>query len=394
MQQKDALSVLLTGRGEGKFADLIKRMVKSRGLSFDMVCLKPQVSPNNRRIKDTMSFKQELLGDIMYTYRQAEDIRVYEDRPPHVMEFRRWLQAFNDDLSTAPSPKRSPLAGFEVVEVAMEATNLDPVKEVSEVQRIINEHNNLYKSGKLDRRAQSLQIKSVVFNTGYLLKTSDTKKLIEEFIPPEVRSLRGVKIHADAIPIAMASAPHHILNQVGGIGNKVRFNIVAEGQLDDRLWAVRVEPTKPREPIHTLNHPASIVLALKDARTKDVNDIETWTAIQPHQSIQIETTVGEKTMLSIVPEGPPPQQRNKRPRGNDFNSAGNAGGFQRGGAASAGYRGGNRGRGGARRDDRGGRGGKRGGRGAAYGRGGASASYRDHDAQMTGQGQSDFFNAY
>jgi len=394
MQQKDAFSILLTGRGEGKFADLIKRMVNSRGLNFDMICLKPQVSPNNRRIKDTMSFKQELLKEVMYTYNQADEIRIYEDRPPHVMEFRRWLQVFNEGLMANPDPQRRPLASTEVVEVAMEATNLDPVKEVSEVQRIINEHNLLYKAGKLDKRAQPLQIKSVVFNTGYLLKTSDTKKLIEEFIPPEVRSLRGIKIHADAIPIAMASAPHHILNQVGGIGNKVRFNIVAQGQLEDRLWAVRVEPTKPREPIHTLNHPASIVLALKDARTKDVNDIQTWTALQPHQSIQIETTIGEKTMLSIVPEGPPPQQRHKRPRGNDFNGPG---GFQRGGGgASGGYRGGaTRGRGGVRRDDRGGRGGKRRGTGFGRGGGGGVASYRDFDAGGgRDQGGSDFFNAY
>merc|ERR1711981_1510753 len=95
------------------------------------------------------------------------------------MEFRRWLQVFNEGLMANPDPQRRPLASTEVVEVAMEATNLDPVKEVSEVQRIINEHNLLYKAGKLDKRAQPLQIKSVVFNTGYLLKTSDTKKLIE-----------------------------------------------------------------------------------------------------------------------------------------------------------------------------------------------------------------------
>jgi hypothetical protein len=408
MQQKDAFSVLLTGRGEGKFANLIKRMVKSRGLSFDMICLKPQTSPNNTRIKDTMGFKQELLRDIMYTYRAAEEIRVYEDRPPHVLEFRRWLKEFNETLVTNPNAKRGPL-GFEVVEVAMEATNLDPVKEVSEVQRIINEHNTLYRSGKLDRRAQPLQIKSMVFNTGYLLKTTDTKKLIEEFVPPEVRAMRGIKIHADAIPIAMASAQQHILNQVGGIGNKVRFNIVAEGQLEDRVWAVRVEPTKPREPIHTLNHPPSIVLALKDARTKDVNEIESWTPIQPHQSIQIETTVGEKAMLSIVPEGPPSQHRSKRPRG-DHSYTSNSANFNRGGAgggASSNYRGGNqgRGRGNGRGGDRG-RGGKggqgrggaggRGGRGGGYGRGGGSTGYMDYDAgggrrEATG---GDFFNAY
>lgn len=51
MQQQDALTVLLTGRSERGFADLIKRMVESRSLKFDMICLKPEVGPNNQRIK-------------------------------------------------------------------------------------------------------------------------------------------------------------------------------------------------------------------------------------------------------------------------------------------------------------------------------------------------------
>ncbi|KIV99891.1 uncharacterized protein PV09_08554 [Verruconis gallopava] len=404
MQQKDALSILLTGRGENKFADLIKRMVKSRGLAFHMICLKPQVTPNNRRVVDTMSFKQELLRDVIFTYNEAEEIRIYEDRPPHVGEFRRWLQELNENLASNPNARRKPIQ-FEVVEVAMEATNLDPVKEVSEVQRIINEHNLLYKAGKLDRRAQPLQIKSVVFNTGYLLKAADTKKLIEEFIPPEVRSMRGIKIHADAIPIAMASAPNHILNAVGGIGNKVRFNITAQGQLEDRLWAVRVEPTNPREKIHTLNHPPSIVLALKDARTKDVNSIQKWTAIPPHQCLQIETMVGEKTMLSIVPEIPTPQHRQKRPRDDHREHDIGVGNVSsqtnvRGGGLSSSYRGGNQGRGRGRdRSDRGrgnkpGRGNGRAGRGGSY-RSGA-AGYTDYDAGggRRDQAGSDFFNAY
>ena len=49
MQQKDALNVLLTGRAEAAFGDLLKRMTKSKGLEFDMICLKPEVGPNNQR---------------------------------------------------------------------------------------------------------------------------------------------------------------------------------------------------------------------------------------------------------------------------------------------------------------------------------------------------------
>lgn len=80
MQQKDALNVLLTGRSEHGFAELIKRMVKSKKLEFDMICLKPTTGPAGQKFKSTMEFKQELLKEIVYTYKEAEEIRIYEDR--------------------------------------------------------------------------------------------------------------------------------------------------------------------------------------------------------------------------------------------------------------------------------------------------------------------------
>lgn len=81
MGQKDVLSVLLTGRNEKGFSDLIGRMIKSKELEFNMVCLKPLVGPANQKISSTMSFKQELLKDLVYTYADAEELRIYEDRP-------------------------------------------------------------------------------------------------------------------------------------------------------------------------------------------------------------------------------------------------------------------------------------------------------------------------
>lgn len=81
MEQKDALTVLLTGRSESGFAELVKRMVRAKKLEFDMICLKPHVGPENQKFPNTMAFKQELLKALVYTYNEAEEIRVYEDRP-------------------------------------------------------------------------------------------------------------------------------------------------------------------------------------------------------------------------------------------------------------------------------------------------------------------------
>jgi hypothetical protein len=81
LQQKDALAVLLTGRSEHGFSELIKRIVRSKKLAFDMICLKPTVGPANQRFPSTMAFKQALLSDIVCTYKDADEIRIYEDRP-------------------------------------------------------------------------------------------------------------------------------------------------------------------------------------------------------------------------------------------------------------------------------------------------------------------------
>jgi hypothetical protein len=46
-----------------------------------MVCLKPAVGPAGQRFSSTMLFKQDLLRDLVCTYSDAEELRIYEDRP-------------------------------------------------------------------------------------------------------------------------------------------------------------------------------------------------------------------------------------------------------------------------------------------------------------------------
>lgn len=80
MQQKDVVTVLLTGRGEANFADIVTRIVDSRNLRFDLVCLKPEVGPNGQPFITTMNFKQAFLHELIMTYKSADEIRIYEDR--------------------------------------------------------------------------------------------------------------------------------------------------------------------------------------------------------------------------------------------------------------------------------------------------------------------------
>lgn len=80
MKQKDALTVLLTGRGEANFTDIVKRIVASKKLEFDLICLKPEVGPNGQQFSTTLSFKQSFFEDLIVTYHESDEIRVYDDR--------------------------------------------------------------------------------------------------------------------------------------------------------------------------------------------------------------------------------------------------------------------------------------------------------------------------
>lgn len=81
MKQDDALTILLTGRAEHNFVQVVMKIVTSKQLVFDMICLKPQAGPNNQRFSSTMKYKQALLADLIHTYKDASEIRIYEDRP-------------------------------------------------------------------------------------------------------------------------------------------------------------------------------------------------------------------------------------------------------------------------------------------------------------------------
>lgn len=91
MRQKDALTVLLTGRAEGTFSELVSRIAASKNLDFDLMGLKPEVGPNNQRFASTMDFKQAFLQDLVFTYKGAEEIRVYEDRVRQYVEHRDFV---------------------------------------------------------------------------------------------------------------------------------------------------------------------------------------------------------------------------------------------------------------------------------------------------------------
>lgn len=74
MQQKDALTVLLTGRSRSGFEETIRRMVESKGLRFDLIVLKME-TVRGERVRNTIGFKTSFLEEVLDTYSQTEEMK-------------------------------------------------------------------------------------------------------------------------------------------------------------------------------------------------------------------------------------------------------------------------------------------------------------------------------
>ncbi|KAI4593926.1 hypothetical protein KJ359_008714 [Pestalotiopsis sp. 9143b] len=305
VEQKDALAVMLTGRSEHGFSDLLKRIVASKGLHFDMVGLKPTVGPSNERFSSTMHFKQIFLESLMETYKNAAEIRVYEDRVKHVSGFRTFFSDYNKRQEGHGGQKtRGPITA-EVIPVAEISTFLDPVVEVAEIQHLINSHNALLrqKPQKRGGRAQGpLVIKKTVFFTSYMIGKEDTKKLLKLSNFPTGNE---IKVHGNNIMICPRPCPHNILEKVGGMGAKMQWRVTGTGCYENSIWAAAVEPVPPNAKYHTDNPSPLVVLAIrKGARPMDAGRIQSWQPVSPDKSYVLDTAVGEKVLLRIEPDDP------------------------------------------------------------------------------------------
>lgn len=421
MQQKDAISVLLTGRGEANFADLIKRIARSRKLDFDMICLKPATGPAGQRFRNTMDFKQALLKDIVYTYKEAEDIRVYEDRPKHTKGFRDFFFEFNRDLMAGKGlVSRKPIIA-DVVQVPENGTQLDPVEEIAEIQKLMNAHNMQVKAGTAPPGTIPYQIKKTVFYTGYMIPTNMTEKLASLVNLPPNSPRDDIRYLANSILITPKPCPKSILDKVGGIGARIRWKVTGVSCFENKLWAARVEPVPKTAKYYSENPTPTVVLAIrKNGRPADAARINNWHPVPENQAFEFESVVGEKQMLRIEEETANeseyesyfPNKANRKERrsqephdrnGDHRSQQQNA--RSRDESRLSGYRGGNkdRGRGNHRNPSYGSRGGQRGnyrgdrggggGRGRGRGNGGPS-QYRSLDDPNNAQPGNDGPDAF
>lgn len=303
---KDVITVLLTGRAETNFADLVNRICESRNLDFDIVALKPEVGPSGQHFPSTMAFKQEFLKELVFTFSSADEIKIYEDRPKHVKGFKEFFERLNKSFLShrvdEPPPPRKPI-NADVIHVCELKSTLNPETEVEVIQNAILRHNDAISTGaptltKAPRKL--LKIEEHFSYFGYLINQTDSARLLTLFqIPPHLIDNGEVRLLASSILIAPWTPGYDILRQVGGRGNRVTWQVTGIAKHGDSIWAARVAPVTETSTYTQDPTPVVVLAVRKGARQIDANKITKWQDVPADKSYVFVTTVGDKIMLKI-----------------------------------------------------------------------------------------------
>ena len=306
-QDPQTVTILLTGRGETNFAELVNKILNSRKLDFDMVVLKPQVGPNQQQFNSTMDFKQAFLRDLVLTYRNANNIRIYEDRVKHVKGFRDFMEKLNKAfLSNAPdsmAQERNTTCAAEVVHVCELKSLLEPQAEIMAIQSALNKHNKAIKTGGTNpTRAPEryYRINEHFQYFGYMISQTDSARLITLCNAQAHQIDSGeVKYMASSILIVPFYPRQDILNKVGGRGTKVTWQVTGVAKFEDRIWAARVTPISDK-PTYTQDETPMVILAIrKGSRQIDANRIKNWQPPSSDKQFIFETVADDKLQLKI-----------------------------------------------------------------------------------------------
>lgn len=183
------------------------------------------------------------------------------------------------------------------------ATNLDPVIETAEVQRMVNNHNLAVRAGTTTH-THRLELKQSVVFTGYLISPADTVKLLSLINLPSGILESAVAFHGNSMLITSRTPPNFILEKVGGIGHKQTWQVTGMACYESKIWAARVAPIPPNAPYHTDNPMPIIVLAhLKTVKPVEANRIQNWQPVPQEKQYVFQSEVGEKKQLCVQREG-------------------------------------------------------------------------------------------
>lgn len=203
------LTVLLTGRRVHPFYDLVSKMIKSQGLEFDMVCLRPDPEePHGASVFDsTMDYKLSFLLHLLHTVPTLQSVDMWDDRPPHVRRFQAFLDQLCSDQGLIKDASVHAVHGIR--------PRYNPKWEHDTVERIIGP-------------SKQYTLVPVASSTVITLDPSTITNLTNRFHynPPPKMTGEVPVLFADTIVLSLKPLSKHRV-PFGGIGTRVQAKVVA-----------------------------------------------------------------------------------------------------------------------------------------------------------------------
>ncbi|KAF9995343.1 hypothetical protein BGZ79_010965 [Entomortierella chlamydospora] len=294
----ECLTILLTGRCGPVYNDQLIRMIQAKGLDFDLIVTKPttavwinpkvtssNASKNKARANDgcylkihTFSFKHDFLYSVLLEYPSIQYMKVWDDRIGQIIKFQEagkgWLE-------------KKLLQTFEVQGVNIPHRFMDPEREIELVTAMVDIHNQqvaieakggpLMVSGAapmpptrpelqdlgiwdpyetyIPQKRVRMDVAHVVQYTGILFSEG-----VQLFLKNIVQSEQGSGVwiqrpsairdqdiskwevpHEMHIILCLGAAQPDFLDNIGGMGANVFVELVAVGELEGKIWALKVQ---------------------------------------------------------------------------------------------------------------------------------------------------------
>lgn len=178
-EQEDTISIILTGRKENLFKNIILKIIElSRledpnflkpSLQFDAICLKKSIK--GALWTTTMMYKTAVIRDFLEYYPNLEEVTIYDDRMNQINGFNRF---FDDIKITFPK-----LQWF-VVPVEPKFTRLPQYIEFLYFQTVLQRHNRILRSFPYKGQYYYYKLKWTNLTYGYFLKLESYQRLVNK----------------------------------------------------------------------------------------------------------------------------------------------------------------------------------------------------------------------
>ncbi|RUS16352.1 hypothetical protein BC937DRAFT_91313 [Endogone sp. FLAS-F59071] len=363
MEDADTMTVLLTGRRYHPFHAIVPEILSAKGLQFDLLGLRPdpKVPDGGSDVLGvTVEFKLAFLTNLLLTFPTLREVRMWEDRAPHVEKFEKFLKVWEEE---------GRLAGVEVHYVPEATNRMEEEWELGVIKGILEKHNEKVEARGQDTKKgvkagkepigvaeeeemgaqDGLSLAKFAGGAFSALEKIKSSKVELDVIPQftailldreSVRTLLGIMLplctpplstdtanngtwklgHADQVVVCAGKATENELSMLGGIGATVKMRVTAIGQWRSRVWAAAVEglDPNPKAPLAgrlvSRNKYAHITLAYNPAaggKRAEGHHVTDWKLVPETVNVTLTGTVFMHNALGIGSMQRPMQQEKK-----------------------------------------------------------------------------------